>query len=340
MKKLKVSVIGSGSFGTALASLSARSGHKVMIYSKNDTTIKEINEQQQNLRYFPDTIKLPKNILATNSIDECLENANMVIHAIPVQKSMDFLKENAMKIPDNTPYIISSKGILLQEQKFFSEVWSDVFKPERNINHCVFSGPSFAIEIINQVPTAVTIACKDLQVAKYIQRNLHTTSFKSYVTDDVRGVEIGGALKNPLAIAVGMVEGMGYGINSSSALITRGLKEMSLFSERFGGKSETLFGLSGVGDVMLTCLGGLSRNKKFGLKMSEGMTADEILEDSMEVAEGVPTLMVLDEIITKHNLNMPIFKLLAKIVKGHITPDDAIKAIMLRDLSEEEGLRI
>ena len=181
MKKLKVSVIGSGSFGTALASLSARCGHKVMIYSKNDTTVKEINQEQKNLRYFPDTLKLPKNIFATKNIDECLENANMVIHAIPVQKSMDFLKENSMKIPDNTPYIISSKGILLNEQKFFSEIWGDIFKPERNINHCVFSGPSFAIEIINQVPTAVTLACKDLKVAKSIQLNLHTSSFKSYI---------------------------------------------------------------------------------------------------------------------------------------------------------------
>lgn len=340
MKKLKVAVIGTGSFGTALGSLSARCGHNVLMYSNSSQTIKEINEKARNLRYFPEDVILPNNMKATDNIDECLKDAVMIIHAIPVQKSLQFLKENASKIPNNIPYVISSKGILLEEKKFFSEVWAEIFPAERKIHHCVLSGPSFAIEIIKQNPTVVTLACENKQIAHFVQQNMHTSSFKTYITDDVKGVEIGGALKNPLAIGSGIVEGLGYGINTNSAFVTRGLFEMSLFSQRFGGRAETLWGLSGVGDVMLTCLGKLSRNKAVGLKLAEGKTIDEILASSNEVAEGVPTLYVLDEIIKNYKLNMPVFRTLGKVVKGQISPQEAAKYLMLRDLEEEKGLKI
>ena len=264
----------------------------------------------------------------------------MIIHAIPVQSSYDFMKENASKIPDNIPYIISSKGILLKQKKFFSEVWEEIFPKERNIKHCVLSGPSFAIELMKNNPTVVTIACEDEKIGKYIQNMLHTSSFKTYLTTDVKGVEIGGALKNPLAIASGLVEGLGFGINSNSALVTRGILEISLFAEKFGGRQETLWGLAGIGDVMLTCLGALSRNKAVGLKLAQGQTIDEIVESNKEVAEGVPTLFVLDEIIKENSLNMPIFKTLVKIVKGAITPDEGLKYLMLRDLENETQLKI
>lgn len=340
MNKLKVSVIGAGSFGTALGSLSARCGHKVLMYCKNKQTMDEINNYNKNTRYFPDSIALNKNIKATDDIEECLKDCAMVIHAIPVQNSYDFLKEYGHLVPENTPYVISSKGILLKQKKFFSEVWEEIFPKERNIHHCVLSGPSFAIEIINNTPTVVTLACKNKEVGRFVQQNLHTSSFKSYITDDIRGVEIGGALKNPLAIAAGISDGLGYGINTSSALITRGIREMSLFSEKFGGRQETLYGLSGIGDVMLTCLGKLSRNKAVGLRIAEGKSIDDIMESGTEVAEGVPTSFVLDDIIKKENLNMPIFKTYAMVIKGKIQPDDAMKYLMLRDLEGENELRI
>lgn len=340
MNKLKVAVIGSGSFGTALGSLSARCGHNVLMYGKNKDTIRDVNEKRKNLRYFPDDVILPANLKCTDNIEECLSNASMVIHAIPVQKSYDFMMEHKNKIPDGIPYIISSKGILLKQRKFFSDAFNDIFPVERGIKHCVLSGPSFAIEIIKESPTIVTLACKDRSTLKFVQNNMHTANFKSYTTDDVKGVEIGGALKNPLAIAAGLVEGLGYGINTNSALITRGLKEMSMFSERFGGKYETLFGLSGVGDVMLTCLGALSRNKKVGLRLSKGETIDDLVNRETEVAEGVPTLYVLDEIIKEHNLNMPVFRVLAMIVKGQITPQEGGKYLMIRELEDEHNKNI
>lgn len=340
MKKLKVAVLGSGSFGTALGTLSARSGHNVYLFTKNPQTLVDVNVKRKNLKYFPEDIELPPNLRASDNLDECLDGSQMIIHAIPVQQSYKFMKENAHKIPNNIPYIISSKGILLEQKKFFSEVWDEVFPKEKNIQHVIFSGPSFAIEIMRNNPTVVTIGCKDDKIARYVQNNLHIANFRSYTTSDVKGVEIGGALKNPLAIASGICEGMGFGINSNSALVTRGLLEMSLFSEKFGGSKDTLWGLSGVGDVMLTCLGALSRNKAVGIKIAKGVPIDEIISSSKEVAEGVPTTFVLDELIKEHNLNMPIFKTLAKIIKGQIDPNEGLKYLMIRDLTSEMDHKI
>lgn len=340
MKKLKVAVLGSGSFGTALGTVSARAGHNVFLFTKNPQTLIDVNVKKKNLKYFPEDIELPNNITASEDLDECLHDAQMIIHAIPVQQSYKFMKEHSKRIPNNIPYIISSKGILLEQKKFFSDVWEDIFAKERNIAHCILSGPSFAIELMKNTPSVVTIGSADEKIARYVQQNLHTTNFRSYYTTDVRGVEIGGALKNPLAIAAGMGEGLGFGINTNSAMVTRGLLEMSLFSQKFGGKPETLWGLSGVGDVMLTCLGALSRNKAVGIKLAKGVPIDEIVTHSKEVAEGVPTIYVLDEIIKEHNLNMPIFKTLAKVVKGQITPLDGIKYLMIRDLERETDLKI
>lgn len=340
MKKFKVSVMGGGSFGTALGSLSARLGHLTVMYVTNPTVVEDINKNHANKRYFPEDLKLPNQLKATSDLKECLDGTNMIIHAIPVQKSYDFLMENKNLIPNNIPYIITSKGILIKQEKFFSDVWNDFFPEERNIKHCVLSGPSFAIEILKQSPTVVTLGCSDKSVSHKVQSLLHSSSFKTYTTDDVKGVEIGGALKNPLAIATGLCEGMGLGINTTSALVNRGLIEMSQFSKKFGGKSETLMGFSGIGDVMLTCLGALSRNKKVGHRLAKGESIDDYLNSTYEVAEGVPTLFVLDKIIDDNNLNMPLFKTLSKIVKGQITPEEGGKYLMLRDLEDETNIKI
>lgn len=339
MYKLKVAVIGGGSFGTALGTVAARCGHQVVMYTRNKSILEDVNINRRNSKFFPNEIAIPENLHATHSLEECLSQADMTIHAIPVQQTYNFLKENADKIPEEKPYIITSKGILLEQKKFFSQVWDDLF-PKKKVYHTVLSGPSFAIELMKQNQTVVTVASKDHSVARYVQQNLHNSFFRAYTTDDVIGVEIGGALKNPLAIAAGMIEGSGLGINTNSALVTRGILEMSLFSKRFGGRQETLFGLSGIGDVMLTCLGGLSRNKAVGIKLAQKKTLDEILKTSKEVAEGVPTLFVLDDIMKQEKLNMPIFRILVKIVKGQITPDEGGKFLMIRELEDETQLRI
>jgi glycerol-3-phosphate dehydrogenase (NAD(P)+) len=336
---LNVGVLGGGSFGTALGTVAARCGHNVKMLSKTLSTVKEINEKRQNTRFFPENIVLPENLKASSEIIEVLKDVDMIIHAIPVQASYDFIKENLQYIPENVPYLIASKGILLKQKKFFSQTWDELFG-KKKIPHCILSGPSFAIEIMKEYPTVVSLGCKDKEVAKFVQNNLSIDSFRIYTTTDVIGVEIGGALKNPLAIAAGMIEGYGYSYNTVSAMVTRGIYEISLFSEKFGGKTETLYGLSGIGDVMLSCLGTLSRNKAVGYKLAQGQKLEDIIKNNTEVAEGIPTLLILGEIIKEYNLNMPIMSTLYRIVTGEIPVDEARKFLMLRELEDELGLQI
>jgi glycerol-3-phosphate dehydrogenase len=342
MKKvLNVGVLGGGSFGTALGTVAARCGHNVKIFSKTEQTVREINDMRRNLRFFPEEIILPENLKASSNIGEVLDKSDMVIHAIPVQASFDFMKENYSHFPKDIPYIIASKGILLKQKKFFSQVWEDICpKNGKNIHHCVLSGPSFAIELMKNYPTVVSLGCRDHSIGQFVQQNLSNETFRTYTTTDVIGVEIGGALKNPLAIAAGVIEGRGFKYNTLSALVTRGIYEMSLFSQKFGGRMETLNGLSGIGDVMLSCLGTLSRNKSVGLKLAQGITLEDIIKNNKEVAEGVPTLLVLGEIIKEHNLNMPIMSTLHQLVKNEISIEEAGKQLMLRELEHETQMRI
>ena len=338
-KILKVCVFGSGSFGTSLATVAARNGHNVIIISRSNDTINEINTFHTNKKYFPQEISLLPNITATSNFEE-IRNCDMIIHAIPVQSSIEYIKMIKDYLPNNIPYVIASKGILLKEKKFFSQIWDDLIETERNINHVILSGPSFAIEIMKNYPTLVTAACKNLKVANEVQIGLSSENFRIYITDDVLGVEIGGALKNVLAIIAGYIEGLGYKFNTLSALVTRGVFEISLFSEFMGGKSETLNGLSGIGDIMLSCLGDLSRNKKVGLAIARGEKIEDIINKAIEVAEGVPTLKVLYEIIKKECLKMPICETIYKLIFEGLNMEDARKIIMLRDLEHEKEFKI
>jgi glycerol-3-phosphate dehydrogenase len=339
MRRLNVGVLGGGSFGTALATVAARCGHNVRIFSKTEETVKQINNDHKNLRFFPPDITLPVNVTASKHLEEVLDKTDFIIHAIPVQSSYDFITQNRHLIPE-VPYIIASKGILLRQKKFFSQVWPELF-PNKNVPHVVLSGPSFAIEMMRNYPTLVSLGCKDKIVCKFLQQNLLSSAFRVYTTDDVIGVEIGGALKNPLAIGAGIIEGYGYKYNTVSAFITRGILELSLFSEKFGGRSETLHGLSGIGDVMLSCLGSLSRNKAVGIKMSQGMKLEEIVKTSTEVAEGIPTLLTLGEIIKENNLHMPIMDNLYKFIKGDISTIEQLQEILMkRELEDENQLKI
>ena len=221
-QKLKICVFGTGSFGTALATAAARNGHDVVIVGRSEETINEINSTHTNSKYFPKEITLPANLRASKNLDE-IRDCNLIIHAIPVQVSIESMERYREYIPDGTPYIVASKGILLKQKKFFSQVWDEVFPPERKITHMVLSGPSFAIEIMKGFPTLVSLGCKSLEAAKKVQVALSNETFRVYTTDDVLGVEIGGALKNVVAIMAGFIEGIGYRFNTLSGAVTRGV---------------------------------------------------------------------------------------------------------------------
>jgi len=337
IKKIKICVFGTGSFGTALATAAARNGHDVVIVGRSEDVINEINTSHTNSKYFPKEIILPENVRASKDLEE-IRNCNMIIHAIPVQVSIDSMEKYRDYIPNGTPYIIASKGILLKQKKFFSQVWDNVFQIERNIHHIVLSGPSFAIEIMKGFPTLVSLACKDLNIAKQVQVALSNESFRIYTTDDVLGVEIGGALKNVVAIMAGFIEGIGYKFNTLSGAVTRGVFEISLFCKFYGGKAETLNGLSGIGDIMLSALGDLSRNKKVGLALARGETIEDITSKALEVAEGVPTLKVLHELIAENKLNMPLCEAIYKVAYEKLPKEEARKMVMLRELEKENEL--
>jgi glycerol-3-phosphate dehydrogenase len=338
---LNVTVLGGGAFGTAIATAAARAGHMVKMWSKiDDNTINDINKTKRNKQFFTDEIVIPDNVYATNNLEESLEKTNMVFHVIPVQVSYDFIKENAALFPEDVPYIVASKGILLKQKKFISQVWKTDLFPKKNVPHCMLSGPSFAIEMMQNYPTVIALACKDKRVAKFIHDNFWHETFKTEITDDVIGVECGGALKNPLALASGVFEGSGYKFNTASALIHRGLAEMSIFAENFGGRSETIYGLSGIGDLVLCCLGGEnSRNKSFGKSLAKGKSMKEILQSATGVVEGVPTAFALEDLIKQHNLNMPLFSTIDKMIKGEITITE-IQNVLLKFKDVEKEIRI
>ncbi len=336
---IKIGVLGTGSFGTALGTAAARSGHDVVIVGRTITVIDEVNTNHTNSKYFGKDIQLPKNLRAANNPEE-LRDCSIIIHAIPVQVSLENIEKMKQYISDGTKYIIASKGILLKQRKFFSQVWDEIFPPERKISHMVLSGPSFAIEIMKMFPTLVSLGCKDIKLANEVRDIISNESFRIYTTDDVLGVEIGGALKNVVAIMAGFIEGIGYKYNSISACVTRGVFEIALFSKYYGGREETLNGLSGIGDIMLSALGDLSRNKKVGLQLAQGKTIDEIIENSVEVAEGIPTLKVLKEMIDEHNLYMPGCEAIYKVAYEGMSCEEARKITMLRVLEEERELNV
>ena len=337
-EKLKVCVLGSGSFGTALATVASRKGHETIILSIEEKIVEEINNNRTNNTYFQDKYILPNNLNATLNAEEALNECHLIIHAVPVQYSVDYIKKIRNFIHDNTIYIIASKGILLQEKKFFSQIWDDLFPPERNIKHVILSGPSFAEELMKDYPTLLTAGCKDFSIAKKVQKYLSGRNLRIYTTNDVIGVEIGGALKNVLAIAAGIIEGLGYKFNTLSAVVTRGVFEISLLSKFYGGKKETLHGLSGIGDIMLSAFGDLSRNKKVGISLANGESIIDLLKNPKETAEGVPTLKVLYELMKENNIHMPICETTYKFAFEGMSVEEARNRLMMRHLEEEEEL--
>lgn len=246
-----------------------------------------------------------------------------------------FLSNLSNLIPEDVPILSTSKGIYVETQQLMCEVIPDALgRPDHPT--AFLSGPSFAKEMMQNFPTTGVVASKDENISKRIQLLLSTKTFRLYRTTDVVGLEIGGALKNPLAIGAGAVEGFGYGFNTLAALVTRGCSEMRRLSLAMGGQPETLAGLSGVGDLMLTAFGSLSRNRMVGHRLGKGEKLDDILKSMGEVAEGVPTAGVVVKLADKYNLDLPIFRTVHQLLEGTISPDEALDLVMDRPLKGED----
>jgi len=329
---IRIAVMGGGNFGLAMGAICSRQGFPTTILVRDEEVANNINQKHSHPRYMSD-IKLPTRLRATADPNECLPDATYIIHAVPCQYSRKFLESVASYIPAQTPILSVSKGIETSSMGFMADVIRDVLGEDRPL--AFLSGPSFAREIVENVgATAVVIASEDLDLARDLATLISDRRFKCYTSMDVIGVEIGGAVKNVIALGAGMCEGLGLGTNAMSGLVTRGCNEMRRLGLTFGANPSTIAGLSGVGDTFGTCFGPLSRNRKFGYRLGKGETMEEILESTSEVAEGVDTALAVVRLIEQEckgyrlDLKYPILFGIARILEGKSTPLEGLEGLM------------
>jgi glycerol-3-phosphate dehydrogenase (NAD(P)+) len=327
----RIVVLGAGAWGTAIAlSLCRRGGHEVTLWAHSEEEAGQIDKARENTLFLPG-FPLPPGLIVTDELDP-IATAEIVVSVIP----SEFLRPTLQRIKGplhNGQFVLSAtKGVEKNTHLRMTQVISQVLEPAKVlVSIGAFSGPSFAIEVAQGQPTAVTVAFSDLQVAQFIQQEFGSETLRLYTTTDVIGVELGGALKNVIAIAAGVAVGMGLGHNSTAALITRGIAEITRLAVACGGRKETLGGLSGVGDLVLTCTGSLSRNRTVGQALGQGRKLPEILESlGGKVAEGVLTTRAALGLARMHNVEMPITEQMELILEEGKDPREAIRELMLR----------
>lgn len=328
-----VAVLGGGSFGTALAQLAARQGQVVRLWMRDAQQADSINQTRHNPRYLSD-FELHENISATSSEQEALEGADWVMVAVPSQAVRACLME-AKKYLAQVPLVLAAKGIETESLMTMDEVVYDVLGSDWENQTLAMSGPSFAKEIIQGMPTAVVMACKDEALAGRVADILFSDTFRAYTSTDIVGVEVGGALKNVMAIAAGGVIGMGWGHNVRASLVTRGLSEITRIAVAKGANPLTLSGLAGVGDLMLTCTGGLSRNRAVGQALGEGKTLEQAQESIKQVAEGVITAKSAYLLMEKLGVDCPIIETVYRVLYEGVPIDKAVQGLVERPTGQE-----
>jgi glycerol-3-phosphate dehydrogenase (NAD(P)+) len=330
----QITVIGAGSWGTALAIIAANTGNEVRLWSRNEDVVHAITRDRINRVYLPN-VRIPDSVKATTQFDEALDHTELLILAIPSHATRNVLNDIAPAMRSRTIFVSATKGIEVQTGKRISEVLADVFDRTFEPRFVCLSGPSFAKEVVSGHPTAIVAASANLDYAQAVQSSLSFENVRIYTNDDVVGTELGGSTKNVIAIAAGMVAGLGFGSNSIAALITRGLAEMTRLAMRSGARIETLMGLAGLGDLVLTCTGGLSRNRFVGQELAHGRTMDEIMAGMTEVAEGVRTTSAVRQLAMRLNVEMPITEEVYRVIYQGKSPGDAASELMNRPLRGE-----
>jgi glycerol-3-phosphate dehydrogenase (NAD(P)+) len=331
---MRCTVLGAGSWGTALASLLAGKGHGVTAWDKDQAVLDDIARNHRNERYLPG-LALPSNLHATPDVAKALEGAELVVVAVPSHAVRSAAIEAKRHIHAGTPAVCVAKGIEVETLMTMSEVLEDVFPVPLHPYLAVLSGPSFAKEVARGLPTAVTVAARWERIAKQVQDAFHTQSFRPYTSTDVVGVEIGGCVKNVVAIAAGISDGFGFGANALAALVTRGLAEISRLAVRKGANPLTLAGLAGLGDLVLTCSSDQSRNRTVGRGLAAGRTAEEIQKELGQVAEGVRNARSARELAHKLGVEMPITETVYRILYEKLAPKEGVTALMMRDPKPE-----
>jgi glycerol-3-phosphate dehydrogenase (NAD(P)+) len=322
-----ITILGAGSWGTALAIHLGRVGHDVRLWARDPDLVQEIAAARVNPRYLAD-VRLPDRVTTVARPQAALQGSRVVVFAVPSHGLRAVARAVASAIPPDAVLVSAVKGLETDSLHRMSSVLDEEVGGGRPI--VVLSGPSFASEVARGLPTAVLSASRDAAAAAYVQERFRGPAFRLYVSDDVAGVEIGGAMKNVIAIAAGVVEGLGLGHNSMAALITRGLVEISRLADAEGGRRETLAGLSGLGDLVLTSTGDLSRNRHVGLELGRGRPLQEILAGMRMIAEGVRTTGAALALGSRHGIELPITAEMAAVLDGRRSPAEAVDALMGR----------
>ncbi len=325
-----ISVIGAGSWGTVLSALLAEKGYDVSLWVHEEDLAQEMKETRINSIYLPG-VQLPDNIKITSRFEEALYRTRYVLCVVPTQHVREVFQEATGHLEDDAIIISASKGIEKGTLLTVSGILSEITHHQV----AVLSGPSFAKEVVKKLPTAVTLAVKDRFLGLLLQEIFNTDYFRVYTHHDVLGVELGGALKNVIAIASGISDGLGLGLNARAALITRGLAEITRLGVKMGAEERTFSGLSGMGDLVLTCTGALSRNYTVGVKLGQGMSLQEILSGMRAVAEGVETSVSAHELSKRYNVEMPIVEQVYSVLHEGKPPQEAVRDLMSRTLKEE-----
>jgi glycerol-3-phosphate dehydrogenase (NAD(P)+) len=329
----KIAVIGTGSWGTTIASMSAARVSTVL-WARRAELADSINQSRCNLQYLPDLV-LPDTLMATASLDEAVSSADVVVMAVPSHGFRDVFTGAAPFLGTNVPIVSLTKGIEQSTLARMTEVVASVAPGHDPRLSCVLSGPNLAAEIVAGQPTATVIAMEDAAAAGEMQQLLMGPAFRVYTNDDVVGCELGGALKNVMAIASGMSDGLGFGDNTRATLLTRALAELTRLGVALGGRPETFAGLAGMGDLIATCSSARSRNHQVGFGLARGKTLDEIVSEMRMVAEGVKTTQSVLGLAARTGVDMPIANHVGLVLDGEMTPREGVLSLMTREPKAE-----
>ncbi|HUR82570.1 MAG TPA: NAD(P)H-dependent glycerol-3-phosphate dehydrogenase [Thermoanaerobaculia bacterium] len=330
---MRISVIGAGAFGTAMAVAAARAGNEVVLWAHDPEVARTIGETRENPDYLRG-VKLADTIRATSDLAEAAKFSDKIFMVVPSHVYREVLTQLRAHA-DGAVWVISgTKGIENESLAPMSTITRDVLGDQLGA-FAVLSGPTFAIETARGVPSVAVVASRDVSFAQEVQHAMSSPSLRLYHSEDVNGVELAGSLKNVIAIAAGVLEGLGLGANTNAALITRGLREMTRLGIVLGGSLETFAGLAGMGDLVLTCTGALSRNRTVGVQLGQGRTLDDILRDAKFVAEGIKTTKSAQQLAERHQIEMPITAEMHRVLYEGESPAQGIQRLMTRSLKSE-----
>ena len=327
-----LAVLGAGSWGTALATLAARNGLATTLWGRDAAIVEAIDRRHQNPRYLPG-IELPASLRATTDLAQAVRGATWVLVVVPSHAFTETLHALKPLLPAAAGVAWATKGFEPGSGRFLHEVAEDVLGA--GVPLAVVTGPSFAKEVALVLPTAVTVHGADAEFAQVVADTLHGPAFRAYTGNDMVGAELGGAMKNVLAVATGVADGMELGLNARAGLITRGLNEMLRLAAAIGARPETLMGLAGLGDLVLTCTGDLSRNRRLGLALGRGQPMDEAIREIGQVVESVQTADEVMRLADRHGIELPISAGVRAVLHGDITPVDGLRQLLAREQKPE-----